>query len=330
MDDLVWRDGVMSIARYYPPESEDIVEDIFAPLAQGEVCGYREGGSYRRNYTEQTPNLKPKPTLFRRIFGAKSPEREHLFVSTGPHKLLMPFTSKWEDNEDRPLLALMTVTISPTNISKLFSTAMQAEGQTITPLVLVSAVHAEISTRFNEYVGKLNRPDSWETADDIKRIENEFRMIADSELSHLGVDVDSVALNLGSTATQDLVSLEKDLGRARKLGVIEGIAGHDESQGEMGESQLRLLRSLASRSEAVAATSPGADDVIESTAEARLESLERILLAQIKEEEERSVHAQKLREIEAAGMEQRKELERIKANQSMLEEMTDNADDETE
>tara|TARA_B100001245_G_scaffold144253_1_gene107686 strand:- start:153 stop:1145 length:993 start_codon:yes stop_codon:yes gene_type:complete len=330
MDDLVWRTGISSIARYVPSDSDQVGVNTFARLEGDEVCGYQVGGVYVQNYSESTPNLKPKPGLISRIFRGKPPERDHLFVSKGPHKLLMSFNSRWDDEEDRPLLALITITIAPSNISKLFSTARDAEDHVVTPPVLISAIHAEVSTRFNEYVGKLNSPDSWETADDIKRIENEFKMIADSELSHLGVNVERVALNLGDSKTQNLVSLEKNLGQVRKRGVIESVAGFDRSYDEMSGSQTRLLSSIGARSESEAATGQEAEEVIEITARARLDSMERMLLEQISEVEADSIHSRKLRDIERKGLEQRQEMKRIGENKAMVDSLNDNADDQAE
>ena len=87
MTDYLWREGDRTIAKYVSADSIEL--DTIARLSNNEACGYEEDGVYVGTYSSIRPNLKPKPGIISKLLGKKAPQRDHLFVNIGPHKLIM-------------------------------------------------------------------------------------------------------------------------------------------------------------------------------------------------------------------------------------------------
>jgi len=320
MTDFLWREGTRTLARYV--DSDEIEVNTVARLNSDEVCGYEEGGSYVGNYTELSPNLKPKPGIISKLFGRKAPERNHLFVSKGPHKLIMKIESKWSSREEANVLAIITVSFPSDHIGRLFTLARGAEGGIVSASTLISAVQLDVNGKFNEYVLNLNNPDDFETKADIIRIEDEFAEIAETEFTKIGVIVQSVTLNFGDSENEKLLDLQAKSERLMKTGIERRRLVLEKSF----DATAGGLSSLADTIEAKASMEAHgelSDRSASVVARESVKSQERELLSRIKEAEDESISSRKIRETERKTTEQQALINAAKALQSLVVDSTE-------
>jgi len=218
MDDYLWRESNRTIAKYV--SADEIEINTIARVNSDEVCGYEENGIYVGTYSTMSPNLKPKPGIVSKLLMKKTPRRDHLFVSKGPHKLIMKTNSKWGSREEANILAIITATTPADHIHKLFTIARESPGGIITASELISAVEIDISVKFQSYVLSLNNPQEFETKDDFVRIEHQLRQIAEDEFSKIGVIVQSVAINYGDSENDKLIDLQSEADREMETGIL--------------------------------------------------------------------------------------------------------------
>ena len=228
MTDYLWRQGDRTIARYVSADKIPELNTI-ARLTNDEVCGYEEDGVYVGTYSSMNPNLKPKLGIVSKLLRKKTPQRDHLFVNIGPHKLIMKINSKWESREEANILAIITATTPADHIHKLFPIArgigtgpndLRPEG-IVTASDLISWVHGDISAKFNSYVLKLNNPSEMETKEDFLRIEHELQQIAEDEFSKIGVIVQSTAINYGDSGNDKLIDLQAEADGRMQTGIAK-------------------------------------------------------------------------------------------------------------
>ena len=295
MDDFMWRaKGSMMIARYMA--SEDIEVGRRARLFAGEVCAYEEDGGYG-SYSEMSPELKPRPGWWARRMGRKPPNRNHLFVSTGPHKMIMIIESKWSNRDDGNVCAILTIAIPADNVGRLFNTARNADQGIVTAQTLVSAVEIDISSRFRTYVMSLHDPEDFKSAEDFIRIENEFQHIADQELSKLGVNVESVAISYGNTDADDLADRQNAVHLKMKNNMSERRLKQELSFQVTSTNIDSIVDSMEARATMMAhgeLSDRGSQEVAREMAD----SAERELLRRIKSKEAESISIDKIRQTE--------------------------------
>ena len=227
MTDYLWRQGDRTIARYVSAEKIEL--NTIARLTNDEVCGYEEDGVYVGTYSSMNPNLKPKLGIVSKLLRNKTPQRDHLFVNIGPHKLIMKINSKWESREEANILAIITASTPADHIHKLFPIArgvgtgpndLRPEG-IVTASDLISWVHGDISSKFNSYVVQLNNPSDMETKEDFLRIEHELQQIAEDEFSKIGVIVQSTAISYGDTENDKLIDLQAEADGRMQTGIAK-------------------------------------------------------------------------------------------------------------
>lgn len=217
MTDYLWRQGDRTIAKYVSADSIEL--DTIARLSNNEACGYEEDGVYVGTYSSIRPNLKPKPGIISKLLGKKAPQRDHLFVNTGPHKLIMKINSKWGSREEANILAIITVSTPEDHMHKLIKIAKESPEGIVSASELISTVELDISVKFQSYVLSLNNPKDFETKDDFVRIEHELRQIAEDEFSKIGVLVESVSINYGDSELDKLIDLQSEADRRMKTGI---------------------------------------------------------------------------------------------------------------
>lgn len=270
MEDYLWQQGDRTIAKYV--EADEIKVNTVARLTNDEACGYEEDGVYVGTYSSMLPNLKPKPGIVSKLLGKGTPQRNHLFVNIGPHKLIMKINSKWSSREEANILAIITATTPADHMHKLFTIGRKSNNGIITASELISAVELDISGKFQSYVLSLNNPKDFETKDDFVRIEHELRQIAEDEFSKIGVIVQSVAINYGDSQLDKLVDLQSEADTRMKTGI--GVRRNDsekkladtatkmaslgqsmenkamiEAHGEISEREIRTIAKEAAASE---------------------------------------------------------------------------------
>lgn len=270
MEDYLWQQGDRTIAKYV--EADEIKVNTVARLTNDEACGYEEDGVYVGTYSSMLPNLKPKPGIVSKLLGKGTPQRNHLFVNIGPHKLIMKINSKWSSREEANILAIITATTPADHMHKLFAIGRKSNNGIITASELISAVELDISSKFQSYVLSLNNPKDFETKDDFVRIEHELRQIAEDEFSKIGVIVQSVAINYGDSQLDKLVDLQSEADTRMKTGI--GVRRNDsekkladtatkmaslgqsmenkamiEAHGEISEREIRTIAKEAAASE---------------------------------------------------------------------------------
>jgi hypothetical protein len=222
MEDYLWRQGDRTIAKYV--QADEIKVNTIARLTNNETCGYEEDGVYVGTYSSMLPNLKPKPGIVSKLLGKGTPQRNHLFVNIGPHKLIMKINSKWGSREEANILAIITATTPADHMHKLFRIARKVQESNngiITASELISEVELDISAKFKSYVLSLNNPKDFDSKDDFVRIEHELRQIAEDEFSKIGVIVQSVAINYGDSQLDKLVDLQSEADNRMKTGIGE-------------------------------------------------------------------------------------------------------------
>ena len=96
-------------------------------------------GVYVGTYSSMLPNLKPKPGIVSKLLGKGTPQRNHLFVNIGPHKLIMKINSKWSSREEANILAIITATTPADHMHKLFTIGRKSNNGIITASELISA-----------------------------------------------------------------------------------------------------------------------------------------------------------------------------------------------
>jgi hypothetical protein len=288
------------IARYMP--SEQIEVGRRATMLANEVCAYEEDGDYIGSYSEMSPQLKPRPGWWARRMGRQPPHRNHLFVSNGPHKMIMIIESKWSNREEGNICAILTINIPTDHVGRLFSIAREADEGIVTAQTLVSAVELDISSRFRTYVMSLHDPDDFVSAEDFIKIENEFQHIADNELSKLGVNVESVSISYGNTSDDDIDDLQKSVDLVMKENMSER-----RLRGEIGfDNTSAALDAVADSIEAKAtmlAHGELSDRSAQEVAREMVEAQERELFRRIADKEAEAISASKIRGVELKSQE---------------------------
>ena len=200
MSDYIWTQaGSKTIAKFVP--STEIDAGMVARLNPNESCAYEEDGVYVGCYNEVSPNLKPKPGILGRMIGRKTPERDHLFIANGPHKVTMDMSGNWITGENGRVTAHMDVHIPASTAGRLFSLARRSLDGEITSEILANTISTSVGTAFESYVMSLNKKPT--TQDELKSHDMYFTQLADKELSEYGVNVTNGILRYSSSIPQD-------------------------------------------------------------------------------------------------------------------------------
>ena len=200
MSDYIWTQaGSKTIAKFVP--STEIDAGTVAQLNPNETCAYEEDGVYVGCYNEMSPNLKPKPGILGRMIGRKTPERDHLFISNGPHKVSMDMSGNWLTGENGRVTAHMDVLVPARTAGRLFNLARRSIEREITPEILANTISTSVGTAFESYVMSLNKIPT--TQEELMSHDMYFTQLADKELSEYGVNVTKAILRYASSISQD-------------------------------------------------------------------------------------------------------------------------------
>ena len=293
MTDYLWREGNRTIARYV---SADVIElDTIGRLGNNDACGYEEDGVYVGTYSSIRPNLKPKPSIISKLLGKKAPQRDHLFVNTGPHKLIMKINSKWGSREEANILAIITASTPEDNIHKLIKIAKDSPEGIVSASELISAVELDISAKFKSYVLSLNNPKDFQSKDDFVRIEHELRQIAEDEFSKIGVLVESIAINYGDSELDKLVDLQNEADGRMKTGILSTRITSEENLRTTAMKQNSLIDSIEDKAN-VEAHGEYSERIIDKHAREIAEAAGRELSRRTQELERESISNEKIRD----------------------------------
>ena len=293
MADYLWQQGDRTIAKYV--EADEIKVNTVARLTNDEACGYEEDGVYVGTYSSMLPNLKPKPGIVSKLLGKGTPQRNHLFVNIGPHKLIMKINSKWSSREEANILAIITATTPADHMHKLFTIGRKSNNGIITASELISAVELDISGKFQSYVLSLNNPKDFDTKDDFVRIEHELRQIAEDEFSKIGVIVQSVAINYGDSQLDKLVDLQSEADSRMKTGILGGRITGEKKLRTTAMKQSSLIDSIEDKAN-VEAHGEYSERIIDKHAREIAEAAGRELSRRTQELERESISNEKIRD----------------------------------
>jgi len=315
MEDYLWRQGDRTIAKYV--EADEIKVNTIARLTNDEACGYEEDGVYVGTYSSMLPNLKPKPGIVSKLLGKGTPQRNHLFVNIGPHKLIMKINNKWSSREEANILAIITATTPADHMHKLFAIGRKSNNGIITASELISAVELDISVKFQSYVLSLNNPKDFETKDDFVRIEHELRQIAEDEFSKIGVIVQSVAINYGDSQLDKLVDLQSEADTRMKTGIGVRRNESEKKLADMATKMASLGQSIENKA-MIEAHGEISEREVRTIAKEAAASEGRRLMKQIEELEAEDDSNRKIRGIARNVEEQKAILQAALSIKSML------------
>ena len=327
MKDFLWQKGSRTIGRYVSPEIIEL--NTIARLNNDDVCGYEEDGVYVGTYSSIRPNLKPKPGIVSKLLGKKAPQRNHLFVNIGPHKLIMKINSKWGSREEANLLAIITATTPEDHMHKLFTIARNSPEGIITASELISAVELEISVKFQSHVLSLNNPKDFETKDDFVRIEHELRQIAEDEFSKIGVIVSDCCINYGDSENDKLIDLQTEADRMLGTGIAERRISSERSLSNTATKMASLADSIENKA-IIEAHGELSDRAAETVAREAAASQKRELLRRIKELEDESISNTEIRDVARKVQKQKAILEAALSIKSILNSNNDGAESDEE
>jgi len=315
MEDYLWRQGDRTIAKYV--KADEIKVNTVARLTNDEACGYEEDGVYVGTYSSMLPNLKPKPGIVSKLLGKGTPQRNHLFVNIGPHKLIMKINNKWSSREEANILAIITATTPADHMHKLFAIGRKSNNGIITASELISAVELDISVKFQSYVLSLNNPKDFETKDDFVRIEHELRQIAEDEFSKIGVIVQSVAINYGDSQLDKLVDLQSEADTRMKTGIGVRRNESEKKLADMATKMASLGQSIENKA-MIEAHGEISEREVRTIAKEAAASEGRRLMKQIEELEAEDDSNRKIRGIARNVEEQKAILQAALSIKSML------------
>lgn len=232
MSDYIWTQaGSKTIAKFVP--STEIDAGMVARLNPNETCAYEEDGVYVGCYNEVSPNLKPKPGILGRMIGRKAPDRDHLFIANGPHKVTMDMSGNWITGENGRVTAHMDIHVPASTAGRLFNLARRSLDGEITSEILANTISTSVGTAFESYVMSLNKKPT--TQDELKSHDMYFTQLADKELSEYGVNVTKGILRYASSISQDSafasdVQHGKQVDQGTEQATIRSAGRHERSQ----------------------------------------------------------------------------------------------------